>query len=106
MIGSLKSNIEYKRDVNYLLERSLVIGISCISRLMHNHSPNNAINARPVPVTTHHVIEDGHPPYTIQIKRWTIYSVAAKSKHLLALLMIRRRKPALLDKEIQSTGYT
>ena len=59
-----------KPEQEDLLERYLVMGISRNSRLMHKYSPNNAITASPVTLTTHQVIEEGQPPYMIHIKIW------------------------------------
>jgi len=39
---------------------------------MHRRSPSKAITAIPEPFTIHHVIEEGQPPYTMHIKRWTM----------------------------------
>lgn len=65
--------------------RVVVMGISRSSRLMHRYSPSKAITAIPVPFTTHHVSEVGQPPYMMHINRWTMYTVAEKSKHFFAL---------------------
>lgn len=95
-----KKNLTWITNSKYnLLERSLVIGISCISRLMHNHSLSSAINTKPVRFTIHHVKDDGHPPYMIQIKRWIMQRVAEKSKHFFALSIRQRMHPALLKKK-------
>lgn len=56
----------------FLLDRNRVIGISLSSRLMHRYSPSKAITATPAPLTTHHVIVEGQPPYMRHIKRWII----------------------------------
>lgn len=76
---------KYCTEEKSLLERYRVMGISRSSRLMHRHSPSKAITAIPVPFRTHHVIEEGQPPYTMHMKRWIMYTVAEKSKHFFAL---------------------
>jgi hypothetical protein len=48
--------------MNRLLARSRDIGISFNSRRMHRYSPRRAMIAKPVILTTHHVMEAGHPP--------------------------------------------
>ena len=53
-----------------VLERYLGMGISCNSRFIHKYSPKKAITASPVPFTTHHVTDEGQPPYAMHIKRW------------------------------------
>lgn len=46
------------------------MGISRNSRFIHKYSPNKAISANPVPLTIHHVIDVGQPPYMMHMNRW------------------------------------
>jgi len=79
----LRSLFNMCRD--FLLDRYREMGISRSSRSLHKYLPSQAITANPVPLTTHHVIEEGQPPYMMHINKWMIKRVAEKSKHFFDL---------------------
>lgn len=72
----------------------LLIGISFNSCCKHNHSPKTPVMVKLIALTTHQSNLAGIPLYSDVKTKWTMYIVAAKSRHFLALLMMKRRATA------------
>jgi hypothetical protein len=75
----------YKYTFNFHifdLPVDIVMGIAFISVLMHANSPKTDVIARHTMLTIHHVQLPGiWCRYNVQIIKWIIVAVAAKSRH-------------------------